>query len=144
MWTRIIAWLAALLFIAFLVGIATHYVTTPANAQSCMTWETGMAVAADYAANKEGVRVAAVLLTPEETMAVFPILMPSEPIPERFGVMISNDDPDKAFVAGFDAAGCLIGSGGLPLGPVLDAMVQAGVKSEFVNIEPSAGPGEGA
>jgi hypothetical protein len=52
MWTRIIAWLAALLFIAFLVGIATHYVTTPANAeqQACGPWEEMLL----YAANEYG------------------------------------------------------------------------------------------
>lgn len=138
----ILAWLAGLLLVAVALGIATIHVTTPANAQ-CMTWETGMATAADYSHNS-GARVAAVLLTPEETMALFPILMPTEPIPHRFGVMISNDDPDKAFVAGFDENGCLVGSGGLPIGVVLDAMVAADVKSEFVYIEPSIGPGEGA
>lgn len=114
----------------------------PVLAQTCMTWENGVAVAAKYSADND-VRVAAVLLTPAETMAVFPMLMPNEVVPARFGVMISNDDPEKAFVAGFDESGCLVGSGGLPMGQVIDAMVAADVKSEFVIVEPEA-PAEGA
>jgi len=140
--TRILAWLAAILAACILVAIATWHATQPANAQSCMTWESGVAVAARYAHDNEA-RIAAVLLTEEETKALFPILMPTEPVPARFGVMVSNDDPDKAFVAGFDDTGCLIGSGGLPLGVVLDAMVAADVKSEFAIVTP-VGPGEGA
>jgi hypothetical protein len=121
-------------FLAAVIGCLLF--VAPAVAQGCMKWEDGVHVAARYS-HDNGDRVAAVLLTPEETKAVWAILRgPGDDGPVRLGVMVSQSQPEVAFVAGFDAAGCLIGSGSMAFGPVLDAMVSADVKSEFVIIEP--------
>jgi len=106
-------------------------------AESCMTWEDGVRTAAEWSTEHDD-RVAAILLTPEESAATWAILTHGKPGPARFGVMISQSDPDKAFVAGFDDRGCLIDSGTVSLGPVIDAMVAAGVQSEFVVVKPVA------
>lgn len=128
--TRILAAVAAcLLFIA------------PAFAQDCMKWEDGQANAASYVASS-GDRVAAVLLTPEESEATWAAMFPGSAVdaPHRLGIHIIASVADKAFVAGFDEAGCLTGSSPVPFGIVIDAMTAADVQSEFVNVE----PGEGA
>ena len=115
---------------------------TPAAAK-CMRWEDGVRSAAEWSAAKND-RVAAVLLTPEESAATWAVLFPGgEPGPYMLGVMVSQSEPDKAFVAGFDPNGCVTGSGTLPFGTVLDAMTTAGVQSEFSIVEPAA-PTEGA
>lgn len=114
----------------------------PATAQECMKWEDGVNVAARYSHDNDD-RVSAVLLTEEETVAVWAILMNGNPdAPVRFGVMVAQSSPDVAFVAGFDELGCLAGKGNIPFGKVLDALVKAGVKSEFVVIAPVAPGGD--
>jgi hypothetical protein len=101
-------------------------------ASSCMTWEDGIRVAAEYSHEADD-RIAAVLLTEEETQATWAALFPGKDgAPVRLGVMVSQCDPGTAFVAGFDAAGSL------PFGPVLDAMVATRVASTFVIVEPAA------
>ena len=141
---RILGWLAAVMALAIVIAVATVHVTTPSNAAAaCMTWEDGVHTAARYSHDNDD-RIAAVLLTPEETAAVWPILFKGKgDAPVRFGVMVSQSQPEVAFVAGFDANGCLVGSGSIPFGPVLDAMVAAKVASEFVILAPEA-PGVGA
>lgn len=105
-------------------------------AQSCPTWEDGVRTAAVWSYEKDD-RVAAVLLTEDETAATMTVIIGEPPVmPIRLGVMISQTDPGNVFYAIFNADGCLIDSGTAPLGPVLDAMVKAGVQSEFVIIEP--------
>lgn len=106
-------------------------------ASSCMRWEDGVRAAAEWSHEKND-RVAAVLLTPKETQAVWAHLGVDEPMPTRLGVMIIQSQPDVAYIAGFDDLGCVAGAGNVPFGPVLDAMVAAGVKSEFVIVEPKA------
>lgn len=141
--TRILAWLAAILVLAAAIAYLTYQATMPANAAECMTWEDGVHTAARYSHDNDD-RVAAVLLTPEETAATWAILFKGKgDAPVRFGVMVSQSQPEVAFIAGFDANGCLVGSGSIPFGPVLDAMVEAAVASEFVILAPEA-PGAGA
>lgn len=112
--------------------------TAPALAgPSCPTWEDGVRTAAEWSHEKDD-RVAAVLLTEDETAATWDVLFPGKPGPVRLGIMISQTDPDSAFVAGFDAGDCLVGSGTLPIGPLIDAMVKVDVQSVFVIIEPRA------
>lgn len=107
-------------------------------APSCPTWEDGVHTAAVWSYERDD-RVAAVLLTEAETAATMAIIIGQPPVvPIRLGIMISQTDPDNVFYAIFNADGCLIDSGSAPLGPVLDAMVAAGVESEFVIIEPKA------
>ena len=126
-----------------LSGIVFAVLVLPAGAQSCMTWQDGIQSAAEWSAAKND-RIAAVLLTPEESAATWAVLFPGgEPGPYMLGVMVSQSEPDKAFVAGFDPNGCVTGSGSLPFGTVLDAMTTAGVQSEFTIVEPAA-PTEGA
>ncbi len=118
----------------------------PASAaQSCMTWEDGVRTAAEFSRDRND-RIAAVLLTAEETAATWNALFPGKEGPHVLGVMVSQSEPDKAFIAGFDEGGCLVGSGSLPFGPVIDAMVTVGVKSTFVIIAPAPAeaPSEGA
>lgn len=117
-----------------------------AAASSCQTWEDGVKVAAEFSRDNDD-RVAGVLLTHDETVATWEALFPgNDGAPYILGVMISQSDPSSAFIAGFDEGGCLVGSGSLPLGPVIDAMVNVDVRSEFVIIQPAAAeaPSEGA
>ena len=131
--TLLAAAVACLLFVA------------PASAESCMTWEYGIKAAAEHSGRMDD-RVAAVLLTEAETAATWAILFPGKPGPVRLGVMVAQSDPGMAFVAGFDAGGCLVGSGNMPFGPLLDAMVAADVQSAFGVIKPveAEAPGEDA
>lgn len=117
-----------------------------AASSSCMTWEDGVKVAAEFSRDNDD-RVAGVLLTHDETAATWAALFPGKDgAPHILGVMISQTDPNTAFIAGFDEGGCLIGSGSIPLGPVIDALVKVDVKSEFSIIPPAAAeaPSEGA
>mgnify|MGYP000010399831 CR=1 FL=1 len=118
----------------------------PASAaQSCMKWEDGVRTAAEFSRDRND-RIAAVLLTPEESAATWNALFPGKEGPHVLGVMVSQSEPDKAFIAGFDEGGCLVGSGSLPFGPVIDAMVKVDVQSTFVIIAPAPAeaPTEGA
>ena len=108
----------------------------PAAAQSCQTWADGVKVAAEWSRDNDD-RVAAVLLTHDETDATWAALFPGQDGPHILGVMVSQSDPATAFIAGFDEGGCLVGSGSIPFGPVLDAMVAAGVESVFVILDPA-------
>lgn len=130
------------MLIRFAAAIAACLLFIAPASAACQRWEDGVRSAAEWSAAKDD-RVAAVLLTPEESAATWAVLFPGEPGPYAMGVMVAQSDPEKAFIVGFDPNGCVVGSGSLPFGPVIDAMVTAGVKSEFVIIEPAA-PTEGA
>lgn len=134
-----------LLRFAAAVAACLLFALPAAAAESCMTWEDGVRTAAKFSRDKDD-RIAGVLLTAEETKATWDAMFPGKPGPVRLGVMVSQSDPETAFVAGFDAGGCLVGSGSLPFGVVLDAMVKVDVQSAFVVIEPAKAepPGEGA
>lgn len=112
----------------------------PVAAQECQTFDSGVTAAAEYSAASDD-RVSVVLLTAEETLAVWRLILKRSDPPmvdgERLGVFIMQSTPDVAMVAGFDGNGCLIGTGNMAFGQVLDAMVAAGVKSEFIIIEPA-------
>jgi len=109
----------------------------PAAAQSCQTWADGVKVAAEFSRDNND-RVAAVLLTHDETVATWGALFPGKDgAPHILGVMVSQSDPGTAFIAGFDEGGCLVGSGSIPFGPVLDAMGAVDVQSVFVILDPA-------